>query len=87
MIEILAAIGRLNFVFAKTMPENPHEYTIKATDNEVDFDRPVQCRPGSRALGEMGQGPLPLPLPGRRLALLDHRAALQFHHQSGKGGR
>lgn len=33
--EILAVIGRLKFVFARTMPENPHEYTIRAKDDEA----------------------------------------------------
>jgi hypothetical protein len=27
--EILAVIGRLTFVFAKTMPEIPHEYNVR----------------------------------------------------------
>jgi hypothetical protein len=31
--DILAAIGRLSFQFAKTMPETPHEYVVKTDDN------------------------------------------------------
>jgi hypothetical protein len=34
---ILAVIGRLQFVFAKTMPENPHEYTTPRPENEVAY--------------------------------------------------
>lgn len=38
--DILAVIDRLDWTFAKTMPENPHEYTIrdKARD-PADFAR------------------------------------------------
>ena len=34
---ILIAIGRLTFVFAKTMPEVPHEYVIRTKENWDDF--------------------------------------------------
>jgi hypothetical protein len=36
-MEIIAVIARLHFQFAKTMPETPHEYTVKTADNEVDY--------------------------------------------------
>jgi hypothetical protein len=36
--EILQAISRLTFVFAKTMPEFPHEYTVrKRALDEADY--------------------------------------------------
>jgi hypothetical protein len=34
---ILAVIGRLQFVFAKTMPEAPHEYTTRRPENEAAY--------------------------------------------------
>jgi hypothetical protein len=34
--DILAVIGRLQFVFAKTMADNPHEYTIRSKDEGSD---------------------------------------------------
>ena len=37
--ELRALIERLVFVFAKTMPENPHEYVVRASENEVDYAR------------------------------------------------
>ena len=36
MTAILAVIARLTFVFAKTMPENPHEYTVRSKDEGSD---------------------------------------------------
>lgn len=36
--EVLRVIGRLDFVFARTMPDNPHEYTIRGKNgDEADF--------------------------------------------------
>jgi hypothetical protein len=38
MNTILLAISRLDFVFAKTMPELPHEYTLrKKARDEADY--------------------------------------------------
>jgi hypothetical protein len=33
--DILGTIGMLSFRFAKTMPEQPHEYTVRKPDNEA----------------------------------------------------
>jgi hypothetical protein len=30
-------LSRLTFKFAKTMPDIPHEYTVRTTANEADF--------------------------------------------------
>jgi hypothetical protein len=30
-------LSRLTFKFAKTMPETPHEYTVRSLENEADF--------------------------------------------------
>jgi hypothetical protein len=35
--ELRALIGRLVFVFAKTMPHIPHEYTVRSPENEADY--------------------------------------------------
>ena len=35
--DILAAIGRLSFQFAKTMPETPHEYAVRSAENEAAY--------------------------------------------------
>jgi hypothetical protein len=35
--ELRALIGRLVFVFAKTMPEHPHEYVVRTAENEADY--------------------------------------------------
>lgn len=35
--QILAAIGQLSFQFAKTMPDNPHEYTVRSPENETAY--------------------------------------------------
>jgi hypothetical protein len=34
---ILEAIGKLDFVFAKTMADNPHEYTTRRPENEAAY--------------------------------------------------
>jgi hypothetical protein len=36
-MDILDAIAALHFQFAKTMPETPHEYTVRSVDNEVAY--------------------------------------------------
>lgn len=38
MDEILAAIGRLRFRFAETLAHIPHEYVVRAADNEADYN-------------------------------------------------
>jgi hypothetical protein len=35
--DVLAAIGRLSFRVAKTMPQIPHEYTVRGEENEADY--------------------------------------------------
>jgi hypothetical protein len=37
--ELHAAIRRLTFVYAKTMPHIPHEYVVRIAENEADYTR------------------------------------------------
>lgn len=41
--DLLAVIGRLKFVFAKTLPEIPHEYVIRTEANAADFAALMQA--------------------------------------------
>jgi hypothetical protein len=35
--ELNEFLSRLTFKFAKTMPENPHEYVVRKPENEADY--------------------------------------------------
>jgi hypothetical protein len=35
--ELRAAVARLDFRFAKTMPDQPHEYVVRTQENEADY--------------------------------------------------
>lgn len=37
MDEVLAAISKMEFVFAKTMPDIPHWYVVRANTDEADY--------------------------------------------------
>jgi hypothetical protein len=42
--DVLDAIGRLDFIFAKTMPDVPHEYTLRLkTTNDADYVALYDC--------------------------------------------
>ena len=70
MTDILATIGRLSFRVAKTMPQIPHQYTVRhEADDEADYvalhnaigaDGVIEYWYGRRALGgkpiERGRG-------------------------------
>ena len=62
-MEILQVISRLSFRVAKTMPEIPHEYTVRDEENEAAYVALFHAIGRSRdpvPKGQCGEGAAPL---------------------------
>ena len=67
---VLDAIGRLTFVFAKTMPDVPHEYTVRLkAEDDADYVAIYDCimRDGVIAFWRGCEGKIKNPRPARYL--------------------